>query len=182
MKTKKSILYITQTAVMLALLIVLQFVTASLGQLVTGSIVNLILLTSLFLIGFGSGLTIGLISPFLAFFLGIPGILPVVPFIAVGNAILVTVAWLVRKPMLASGTKNKAVSVAGLIAASAAKFLFLWIGLTKIALPLLGLTSGQMSKVTVMFAWPQMVTALIGSALALIIVNLLKNTRLTGRN
>jgi hypothetical protein len=180
----KQILFITQTAVMLALLVGAQFATRPLGQLVTGSLVNLILLTSVLTAGLGSGLTVAAASPFLAFLLGLPYPLPqIVPLIAAGNAVLVTIAWLVRKYAAKGSIKHIVFAAAGLIIASTAKFLFLWVGVVKILLPLIpDLPEQRINIITAAFTWPQLVTALIGSALALAVVPLVKKALSFGRD
>ena len=66
----KKIRWITETAIMLALLVTLQALTKGFGQLVTGSCVNAILAVSVLVGGLWSGLTIALVSPVLAFLLG----------------------------------------------------------------------------------------------------------------
>ena len=173
----KTVLYITKTAMMLALLIGIQFATRSLTQFVTGSLVNLVLLTSVFMVGLGGGLTVAIASPFLAFLAGIgPAFIQIVPFVAVGNAILALVAYAVsRKRIGGKGLKETALAAAGLVAAAAAKTLFLWVGLVIIALPLIhGLNEKQVTMIGTMFTWPQLVTALIGGALAMALVPLLK--------
>jgi hypothetical protein len=53
---KKKTLWLTETAVMLALLITLQALTKPLGQLVTGSCVNAVLAVAVLLIGMSSGI------------------------------------------------------------------------------------------------------------------------------
>ena len=68
---KASVRKLTETAVLLALLVTLQAVTKSFGQLVTGSCVNAILAIAVLFTGLGSGITIALISPVLAFLFGI---------------------------------------------------------------------------------------------------------------
>ena len=52
---KKKLLWITETAIMLALLVTLQALTKGFGQLVTGSCVNAILAISVLVGGLGSG-------------------------------------------------------------------------------------------------------------------------------
>lgn len=176
MKNNK-VSYITQTAVMLALLIVVQFFTRSFGQFVTGSLVNLILLVSVFMIGIYGGLSIAILSPILAFMAGIgPAFIQIIPFIVIGNTLLVTIAWLIAgKSIRCSSAKDFTGSVLGLVAASACKFLFLWIGLVMLALPMIpGIKEKQIAVIGAAFSWPQLVTALIGSALALILVPQLK--------
>ena len=51
----QKIRWITQTAVMLALLVALQAITKPLGQLVTGSFVNAILALTVLLVGISGG-------------------------------------------------------------------------------------------------------------------------------
>lgn len=73
----KKTLWITETAVMIALLVALQWATKPLGQFVTGSCVNLVLGVSVLVGGLWCGLTVALVSPFFAFLLGIgPAFLP----------------------------------------------------------------------------------------------------------
>jgi len=175
MKLKKIIL----TAIMLALLIGTQFVTRSLGQFITGSLVNLILLVSVFTVGLGGGLVVAVASNFLAFLAGIGPALPqVVPFVAAANAILVSVAYLVRKQIGEKGIKNTLLAASGLAAAAVAKMLFLWVGLVLIALPLIpGLKEPQIAMLSAAFTWPQLVTALAGGALAMLIMPLLNKAK-----
>ena len=79
---KKRILWVTETAVMLALLIVLQWATKPLGQIVTGSCVNAVLVAAVLLGGLWCGLTVAVISPFCAFLLGIgPQLIAIIPAI-----------------------------------------------------------------------------------------------------
>lgn len=167
------VIYITQTAVMLALLIGVQFISRSFGQFVTGSMVNLILLVAVFVIGIYGGLTIAVLSPILAFLAGIgPAFIQIIPFIAIGNALFVTIAWLIARKTVANfNSKGMITSSAGLIAASVCKFLFLWFGIVKLALPLIpGIKEKQAAVIGASFSWPQLVTALLGSILALVIV------------
>ena len=84
----KKTTWIAQTAVCLALLIAFQLLTRSLGQLVTGSCVNLVLAVAALLGGIWSGVTVALVSPFCAYLLGIgPAFFPLVPCVALGNAV-----------------------------------------------------------------------------------------------
>ena len=62
--------WISKTALMIALLVVLQMFTKPFGQLVTGSCVNAVLAVSVILVGLSCGLTVAFLSPFFAFILG----------------------------------------------------------------------------------------------------------------
>ena len=172
----KKIIVITQTAVMLALLIGLQFVSHTFGQFVTGSLVNMVLLVTVFVIGLYSGAVIALVSPFLAVFMGVgPALIQIVPLIAIGNVVFVLLAWLVRKNIGRRGIKPVSITVAGLAAASAVKASVLWLSISIVALPLLpGTSDSQIAAISMAFSWPQLVTALTGSVLAMIIVPVLK--------
>jgi len=173
----KKLLVLAQTAVMLALLIGVQLATSPLkNQFITGTLVNLVLLISVFMIGLGGGLTVAAVSPVLAFFFGMgPQFIQIVPFIAVGNMIFVSIAGLVRKHVITKGVKETLITSGGLVAASAAKVLFLWVGVVIIALPLIpGIPEKQIAMLSLMFSWPQIVTSLIGSALAIAVAPLLK--------
>ena len=90
MNNKNTIRWITRTAVFIALLIVLQMATAPLGNiLITGSIVNLLLIISVMTCGLASGLSVAVISPVMAKLLGIGPLWSLIPFIAAGNIVLV---------------------------------------------------------------------------------------------
>lgn len=174
----KKIRWITETALLLALLIVLQSVTKSFGQFVTGSCVNAVLALAALLTGLGSGITIAVISPVLAFLLGIAPQAVTVPAIMVGNTVFVV---LIR---MIAGTDSKVLGkqIAAWIIAALAKFAVLYLLVVKIicglaAAPLLAagtLKEPMLKMLPAMFAWPQLVTALIGGAIALILVPVLR--------
>lgn len=173
MKTK--VQWITRTGVLLAVLIVLQAVTKSLGQLVTGSCVNAVLAVAALTCGLGSGLVIALVSPVLAFLLGIAPQLVTVPAIMAGNAVFV----LVLSRIAAGGTVKK---VLLWLAAAIAKFAVLYLLVVKLICGVMapGLLEGGMLKapmlkaLPVMFAWPQLFTALIGGGIALLMAPVLR--------
>ena len=174
----KNVRWITETAVMLALLIALQALTKPLGQLVTGSCVNAVLAVSVLLAGLGSGITIAVISPVLAFLLGIAPQLVTVPAIMVGNTVFVVLLHFIAGPKSAGLGQR----IAGWFIAAAAKFATLYILVVKIicglaAAPLLAagtLKEPMLKALPTMFAWPQLITALIGGGVALLIVPVLR--------
>ncbi len=173
MNMKKRILWITRTAVLTALLIVMQAATASFGNtIITGSVVNLILVLAVMLAGLASGLTVAAISPVVAKLLGIGPLWTLIPFIILGNAVLVGVWHFVGnrdpgRPVFAHGI--------ALIGAAVAKFLTLYLGIVRIAIPyLLNLPEKQAAVVSGMFSIPQLLTALIGGGIALFMLPILK--------
>lgn len=178
-KLHNRVLWLTRTAVLTALLIALQWLTAGTqafaGQYITGSLVNCVLAVAALFGGLWSGITVALISPFAAFLLGIgPALIQIVPCIALGNSVLVLVLWLLG----GRGTTVawKAVSV---VAAAVAKFLTLYIAVVKIMIPVMGdnLKAPQVQKFTVMFSVPQLITALIGGSLAMLLLPVLRKAR-----
>ncbi len=178
-KLHRKILWIAETAMLLALLIALQWATSSvpkpLGQFVTGSCVNAVLAVSALMVGLWAGILVAAISPFVAFVLQIgPAFIQLIPAIALGNIVLVVVIWLIAHPNECP-VWRKAVGWAG---ASVAKFLTLFLVMTRWLIP--NLTGSGVipqkgaANLLFMFSWPQLVTALIGSAVALVIVPLIK--------
>ncbi len=173
MNNKKRILWITHTAVFIALLIVLQAATAPLGNtLITGIVVNLLLIVSVMTCGPASGLTVGLVSPIVAKFIGIGPLWVLIPFIAAGNSVLVLIWHFL-------GNRNKdrkyAAYITAIIAAAVAKFLVLYLGIVKIAVPLfLGLPEQQAAVVSQLFSIPQLITALAGGIIATVILPTIK--------
>jgi len=159
----KKTLWITETAVMIALLVALQWATKPLGQFVTGSCVNLVLGVSVLVGGLWCGLTVALVSPFFAFLLGIgPAFLPIVPMVAVGNMVLVVILHL-----LASRDKIAARSYLAVAVGAVTKFLALWLLIVKLA-------EKQVAAISASFSWPQLVTAAIGGVLAVTIAPLIR--------
>ncbi len=173
----KKVRWITETAVLLALLVVFQAVTRPLGQLVTGSCVNAVLAVAVLLAGMSGGVTIALISPVLAYLLGIAPQLVTVPAIMAGNTVFVVLMGLIAGKGMNVGTQ-----AAAWLLAAIAKFATLYILVVKIICgvasgPLLSsgtLKAPMLEKLPGMFAWPQLVTALIGGGVALLIVPVLR--------
>ena len=174
---KKKILWITETAAMLALLVVLQALTKPLGQLVTGSCVNAVLAVTVLLCGMSSGLTVALISPVCAYLLGIAPQILTVPVIMLGNA-----AFMAVLRLAGGGTKLLWKNITALLGAALIIFALLYVlvkygicGLFANALMEQGLLKGPMlTALPATFGAMQLVTALIGGSLALLIVPVLK--------
>lgn len=159
---KKRTLYIVRTAAMLALLLVLQFATKPLGQLVTGSCVNMVLITTVLATGLQTGLEVAVLSPFVAFLLQIaPMPIVLVPGVAVGNVVMVLGCHYLSKLL-----RGKFLRYAAAALASGLKFLVLWLVMTKLLIPFSGLPAQQAAVLTASFTWPQLITALIGSFVA----------------
>lgn len=162
---------IARTAILIALLIALQYATSSLGQFVTGSCVNLVLAVAALFAGLWSGVIVAALSPFFAFLLGIgPKLLPIVPFIALGNLVYVLLLALLDKKLGSSAPQR----LCAVVVAAVCKFLTLYVVIVKLVLPMLGLPEKQVAVMSASFSWPQLVTATIGGCLALAVVPALK--------
>ena len=146
----KRVLWLTETAALTALLIILQTVTKPAGQYVTGSCVNAVLAVSALAVGVGSGLTVALLSPFFAVFVALLG-------------------------LLAGGRDLPLWRSAGaVLAAAVCKFGALYLLVVKLLCTVLPLKEPQIAAFTVMFSYPQLVTALAGGAVGLLLAPVLR--------
>lgn len=173
----RRILWVTRTGVLIALLVALQWLTAGTqafaGQYITGSCVNCVLAVAALFGGLWSGVAVAVVSPFCAFLLGIgPKLIQIVPCIAVGNMVFTVCLFFL------AGRKEMPFwrQACGMVIAAAAKFAVLYIGVVQVVIPVMGeaLASKQVQTFTAMFSWPQLITALLGGTVALLILPLLK--------
>lgn len=175
----KTVRFLTCTAMGIALVILAQLLGNVLPagftvigpftgkQLLTGSLVNCVLFVFTGAVGLWSGVVIGLASSILALFLGIGPILPVVPVVACGNALLCAVFGLLRGKL--PDWLN--VGIAALL-----KCGFLWL-LVPVVIRAAGVPAKQAAALSIMFSWPQALTALLGGLLALLILLRLKKVK-----
>ena len=184
----KRIRWITETAVMLALLVALQWVGSFVPeqmtkQLITGAVVNCVLAVTVLVAGLSSGITVALISPVCAFVFGIaPNFITILP-IMVGNCCYVALLYFI----IGKARKFSWQQPVALVSAAAVKFGVLYLLVVKVicgmaSAALLGKKIGDivvlappmLKMLPTMFAWPQLVTALTGGAIALAIVSVLR--------
>lgn len=174
---KRKTLWLAETAMMLAVLIVCQAVSKPAGQIVTGTLVNGVLGVASLVCGVSSGIVIALLSPVVAFLLGIAPQILTVPAIMAGNLVFVLILGLrLKQPC---GIAHKMI---GCVCAAAAKFavlygLVVW-GICHILAEKL-LQSGTLKQpmikvLTATFTWPQLLTALLGGMGAVCVAALLQ--------
>jgi riboflavin transporter len=133
-------------------------------QMITGVIINMILILAADRLGTNKAMLLGMITPIIAAFSGVLPItlMAMIPFIAVANAVFVS-----SYNILAG--KNRMLAVA---AAAVLKFCFLYAAVNLLLLRPLTVFDGKIYSVGVsqavafMMGWPQLVTALIGGTLA----------------
>ena len=178
----KSIRFITFTAMGLALITLFQWLSNimpagavifgpfSLKQLITGSLVNCVLIVFAGCVGLTNAVTVGILSALLASVIGVgPQILPVVPLIALGNVIIVLVYWLCAE-------KGNLPIILSVVISSICKCGFMWLTIPWVLSMLTKVPEKQVSTLSVMFSWPQGITALIGGIIALMIIPKLKKS------
>ncbi len=185
--THKSTLWIVRTALMLALLVVAQFAgklipagaavlgPMSLTQLITGSLVNLVLIVTAATVGAWSGITVGVLSSVLALILGIQAQPIITPAVALGNVVIVLVVWIFFT--LAEKNNQKPLGlfgILGVVVGAAAKTGFLWLAVPALLKLIPEMKPKQAETLTLMFSYPQLATALIGGLLALLIIPTVK--------
>ena len=168
--------FITRTAVLLALVVVIQTLgrvalAPAISNYVVGPLVNACLLIAVASTGFWSGASIALLAPVGAVLTGALIPLAFVPVIGLGNLVLVLVFTLfngwkmnLTTPIWRQGT--------GMAAAALAKFGFLYAGV-RIAVNsgfLGNLPQKQANGLIAAFSVPQLITALTGSIVALVII------------
>lgn len=174
MSGKDRTLWITRTAIFIALLVVAQITTSFLGNtLITGSIVNMVLIVSVMNCGLASGLSVASISPIIAKLFGIGPLWSLIPFQMAGNITLV-VLWHFIGNRNIGGKKIISHAVA-LVTAAIAKFLVLYISIVQIAIPIfLRLPEQQAAAISKIFSISQLFTASIGGAFAIVLLPRLK--------
>ncbi|MDD3032302.1 MAG: ECF transporter S component [Atribacterota bacterium] len=155
--------WISRTAILLAIALVFQM--GGFPQFITGPLVNTVLYLATMIVGWQGGILIGIFTPVIAAMRGIlpPPLAPLIPFIALGNAILVILFFWLK-------SKNK---IFGIIIASLVKFLVL--------VSAVRLLVQVPPAIAQMMSFPQLVTALAGGFFALIIINIFKRAKINIR-
>lgn len=165
--------WLTRTAMLLALTVLFQslrviipFMPANISQYIIGSLVNLCLIVAAVTVGIKGGAIIAMLAPIIAFLQGFTPFLVLVIPIALGNLVLVIIVALLF---------NANIFLA-LIIGAVAKFVTMYLGVVRIALPffLPSVPPKVQAVLSIQFSWPQLLTASIGGALALIVLPLLQ--------
>lgn len=183
-KNQRMIVWVVEAALLLALLVVVQLLTFAVpkslpvvGQLFTGSLVNMVLIVGAGSVGFAGTAVAAVLSPVLAFAFGQMTIPPMIPVVAVGNLAIVAVTWAFFRPAdgRAPGTGR---GFAGVVVGAVVKTAFLWATTVLLMVPVFFAGKPQVGqKLSLLFSWPQAVTALIGGVLALLILPAVRTYR-----
>lgn len=170
--TPKTVTIIARTGILLALTVVFQYVGRFIplgpnSNFIVGPLVNASLLVSTVAAGIWGGLVISVAAPLFAALTTTTPVAPFLlvfsPFIAAGNFILVLIFYLLRK-------KNAWLAIA---AGAVLKFVVLFGGL-HIMLNFREVPANMQNMLKFMFGWPQMVTAIIGGVIAVVVLKALR--------
>jgi len=161
-------IWVAQTGIFLALLIVAQIATRPFGNsILTGSLNNMLFILTVMVCGLSSAVILGIISPIIAFLMGMAPFWPFIPVIIAGNLVLVILWYFIALKDKDSGKPRK---IAALVVAAVVKFLILYFGIVHLIVPIvLGIEGPQAAAVSAAFSWPQIITASIGGVLALLL-------------
>lgn len=163
---------ITRTALLLAVAIAFQMLGRLLGpynNFIVGPVINAVLIIATAAAGLWSGTAIAIIAPFVSALTNKAAIAPLIlafsPFIAAGNFTIVICYHLLRK-------KSR---IAGVAAGAILKFALLFASIT-VFTGVMKMQPKIAATLTTLFSWPQLVTALIGGAIALAIIKAIGKT------
>jgi len=172
-KERARAVWVAQTGIFLALLIVAQLATRPFGNsILTGSLNNMLFILTVMLCGLSSAMVLGVVSPFFSIVIGGAALWPFIPVIIAGNLALVALWHFIA---LRRAERSKGIEIAALAVAAVVKFLIIYIGIVRLIVPLaLGLGEPQASVVSAAFSWPQLITATIGGVLALLLFPVLR--------
>ncbi|MBN2012213.1 ECF transporter S component [candidate division KSB1 bacterium] len=173
-QTKNKTILISRLAMLIALTLVIQMV--GLPQPITGPLINAMLLITVSLLGWISGTILGLMTPVVALLRGqLPAPLaPMVPFIAIGNIVLVSAYYLISRKRATEKTKSpwrQTYLHAGVIAAAIVKFAWLTFA-AHLVLPIV-LAHSLPPPLLYAMTLPQLVTGLLGGALNILFLEVL---------
>ncbi len=163
----KKLMLLTRTAVMLACVIVFQWLGKLLGDaifpgvgstILVGSLVNLVLYVTTIFCGVIGAVCVGLLTPVMALVIGQLAFPILIPFVGLGNVILVLAFWAIAKYVKIPDLACKSLGVVG---GSLLKFLYMGFALVAL-LPVLGFNEKQVAMMSVNYGWVQLVAAIIG--------------------
>ncbi|GKU27653.1 ECF transporter S component [Clostridium folliculivorans] len=162
---------VVKAAFLLAIAIVFQFLGRNIpgiNQFLVGPVVNAVLILATFICGSRLGALVAVLTPILAWIVGqlATAMAPFIPFIVVGNLIYI---------LTFSILKNKKHGLyIGIILGSFIKFAFLSFSASNILKAIdIGIPKKILEKLAVSMGIPQLITALAGGIIAIILIKLL---------
>lgn len=180
----KNTVVLARSGIMLALIALLQFLGRIIGSvllpaigpsIIIGSLVNMTLIISVVFCTVYGAIAIGALTPVIAFAIGQLANPAFMPFVAIGNVILVV---LVHLCLVFIKSRQDVSLTIGVIVAAIIKWLYLSFIMVPLIFPLLGIPQQAMETLKISFGVVQLWAALIGGALAIGIVTALKKAGL----
>lgn len=180
---KRISLFISRTAVLLALVLASQAIGLIIPeqltkQLIVGSLVNFILFIAVMGVGLAGASIIAVTNPFLVLLFQTAPLnnIALVPFLALGNFILVLAFYLFEKLINKKFFNSKRIFTLLSIAASAIfKGVYLWfvfLNIARLFVP------NVPDPVVLAFSYPQLITASIGGILAFFVIPALRKAKI----
>lgn len=166
---------ITVTAIMIALSIVVQLFKNPGTIPITGGLINMIIIIDTLYCGLISGVIVSIIAPITSFIITqsplIATVPMILPFIMVGNVVIVLFAWAVRCKKLELNLLPLS-----LVAGSFAKWGVMTLLIVQWVLPVFGteLTPKMKTLATATYSTTQLYAALVGTALTCIVWPIIK--------
>ncbi len=167
--------YFTRLAILLAFTLIVQMM--GIPQPITGPLINLVLFLTVLLLDIKAAVLVGILTPIIALWRGqLPPILaPMIPFIMLGNAVLVILFGLGKK-ILQNSRFSLLLNLMAATIGSFFKFLIIYSS-ARLVVPLLfGIRFSE--KILLVMALPQFITALAGGFIAISIFNFLRRLKL----
>lgn len=171
---------IAQTGLLLAICIASQFMK-NISVYITGPIINIAIVLAVLMIGLGSGVLLGMMTPVTAFLIApspiMMGIPLVIPCIMMGNVLLAVSIWVVQKKIRCGKMKEQQRVAVGMGIGTALKAAFMGSSIVLVLLPLYGgnikvpaeKLKVLMETAKITFSVTQLITAGIGCMVAYVI-------------
>jgi hypothetical protein len=183
MKTQNNGLQLVlRTAMLLALMLAFQQLRLLIGNtlistIIIGSLVNLVLVVAAGTVGWRGTIVLSILSPVVALMEGHLALPILIPFVAVGNITIAVVFELIERSSNKTSQMWTAAAVAS-VAKTAVLYALIVLLFAGAILPGMGLPAQKVSvlssALSLSFSWPQLVTAIIGSAIAIPVIKRLR--------
>lgn len=168
--------FVARTGVLIALAAVFQIVfsliplSPILKTALLGAMVNLVLYVAVVSVGPISAVAISFITPLVAFLTGKLPFAVLIPFVGLGNAVMVLSYWLVRR------NGREALDYFGLGLSAVLKFGIMQFMVSVIVPHLPGIKPPMIESLSLTWSYPQFIAAAAGAVLSVFVVKALANT------
>ncbi len=166
----KTAKFVARTAIMLALVVLFQYLGDMIGGAVpalpsnffSASLINAVLCVSVLLVGVKSGLIVGCLTPVMGFVTGHMRYPQLMPFVAIANVLFVLGLYFLEKLLRNKINSFTVRTIIGIIAGSALKWAYMSFLLAGVIISLIGIPEKGVAMLKINYGIIQLVTALIG--------------------